>query len=133
MEQDDWHSGATVGMFLNGSAIEGMDAVGQPITDDDFVLYFNAATEPVEVVLPGEEYAPAWDVVIDTAADEPAEEPLAAGASVQLDARSTLVLIEHRQAPAKPNVSAAASVAVIAEQVATEESAQSPQDPEPAD
>ena len=36
------------------------------IIDDHFLLYFNADGDDVEVTLPPEEYAAAWDVVIDT-------------------------------------------------------------------
>ena len=39
---------------------------GQAIVDDHFVLYFNAAHEDAAVTLPPEEYAAAWDVVLDT-------------------------------------------------------------------
>ena len=60
-----------IGMYLNGDGIAGKDARGRTITDDHFLLYFNA-DGPAEVTLPPEEFARAWDVVIDTggAADE---------------------------------------------------------------
>ena len=38
---------------------------GETILDDHFLLYFNA-DGPVDLTLPPEEYADAWDVVIDT-------------------------------------------------------------------
>ena len=74
MAEADWANGLRVlGMFLNGSAIAGVDATGDPIEDDDFMLYFNGGDEPAEVTLPGEEFGTAWDVVIDTAADTQSE------------------------------------------------------------
>ncbi|MBK8445580.1 MAG: glycogen debranching protein GlgX [Micropruina sp.] len=116
MTEDDWSAGAALGMYLDGSAIAGVDAIGNPVTDDDFLLYLNGGSEPVDAVLPGPEYAAAWTVVIDTAADDQLEEALPAGSTLRLEARSTVVLTEHVEAPVRPNLSAAASVAVIAEQ-----------------
>ena len=66
MEQDDWTSGSqAIGMYLNGDGIAGKDSRGRTITDDHFLIYFNA-DGPAEVTLPPEEFARAWDVVIDT-------------------------------------------------------------------
>ena len=119
MAEGDWTNGLRVlGMFLNGAAIAGVDATGNPIEDDDFVLYFNGGHEPVQVTLPGEEFGTAWDVVIDTAADAQTEEALDAGSTMRVEARSTVVLVAHADAPARPELSAAASVSVLAEQVA---------------
>ena len=118
MADDDWNGGGppVLAMYLNGSAIAGVDATGGAITDDDFLLYFNGSTEPVELTLPPQEYAGAWDVVIDTAADSPAVDALAAGSQWVIQGRSALVLVEHSAAPVRPELSAAASVAAMAEQ-----------------
>jgi glycogen operon protein len=99
-------------MYLNGQGIAGKDRRGQPVTDDHFLLYFNAG-EDVEVTLPGEEYAGAWDVVVDTA-DRPGGEPRPAGSALVVRGRSTLVLREHRAAEQAPDDSIAASVAAMA-------------------
>ncbi len=120
MTDADWSSGAALGMYLNGSAIAGVNAIGQPITDDDFLLYSNGGSEPVDAVLPGPEFGAAWDVVIDTAADDRLREALQSGSTVRIEARSTLVLTEHVEAPTRPNLSAAASVAAITGQTADE-------------
>ena len=75
MEDDDWDGGAqAIGMYLNGHGIAGLDARGGAIIDDHFLLYFNA-DGPADVTLPPDEYAAAWDVVIDTggAADDDGE------------------------------------------------------------
>ncbi len=68
MEDRDWRADDTraIGMYLNGDGIAGLDARGQDIVDDHFVLFFNAAQDDAEVTLPHEEYAAAWDVVLDT-------------------------------------------------------------------
>ena len=43
MEGDDWtHTWArALGLFLNGEAITGADAHGEPITDDSFLVFFD--------------------------------------------------------------------------------------------
>jgi glycogen operon protein len=79
-------------MFLNGHGIRGRDRRGQPITDENFLLYFNAHDEGVTFELPSAEYGHRWDAVIDTTtADEPDAE-FEAGDSVTLAGRSVLVL-----------------------------------------
>ena len=69
MPPEDWDSGfgRSIGVFLNGDGIQGQDHRGRRITDDNFLLYFNAHDDDVEFKLPPDEYAPAWDVIIDTA------------------------------------------------------------------
>ena len=39
-------------VFLNGDAIPEPDAMGRRISDDHFVLLFNAHTEPIDFTLP---------------------------------------------------------------------------------
>ncbi|MBS2937086.1 glycogen debranching protein GlgX [Nocardioides sp. J2M5] len=95
MEEGDWDSGQkSLGMYLNGDAINTRDSRGKAITDDHFLLFFNADGER-EVTLPPAEYAEAWDVLIDTGgvADERGTCP--AGSTLPLGERSTLVLREH--------------------------------------
>jgi len=115
MADADWTAdGARViGMFLNGDAIAGKDGTGNAIVDDSFLLYFNGGADDVELTLPPAEYAPEWDVAIDTAADGPEAAPLAAGAARTLAGSSALVLIEHANSDAEPEMSAAASVAAM--------------------
>jgi glycogen operon protein len=112
MEAGDWEAeGAkALGMYLNGHGIAGLDATGNRIVDDHFLLYFNGGHEDVTVVLPHDEYAAAWDEVIDTAGAGLAEEPHKAGAEVTLYARSVLVLREHTVPDVEPDSSVAASL-----------------------
>ena len=83
MADDDWQEPQTqaVGMYLNGQGIAGTDGRGQPITDDHFLLYFNADGEAT-ATLPSVEYAEAWDVVIDTAGPVDPPAGLAAGSTL---------------------------------------------------
>jgi glycogen operon protein len=117
MEDGDWHAdGArSLGMYLNGNGIAGRDATGNRIVDEHALLYFNGGNDPVQVTLPAEEYAAAWDVKVDTAADALEAEPLKAGATRELAGRSVLVLMQHTGVALEPVLSAAASVAVMAE------------------
>ncbi len=113
MEHDDWWSagGRALGMYLNGHGIAGLDATGNAITDDHFLLYFNGGHEDVRVVIPPDEYAAAWDEAIDTAGAALADEPHLPGAKVLLYARSVLVLREHQEAHDESDFSVAASLA----------------------
>ena len=69
MKPEDWDAGfgRSIGMFLNGNGIRGMDTRGARVVDDSFLLLFNAHDEALDWVLPPEEFAPAWRLVIDTA------------------------------------------------------------------
>jgi glycogen operon protein len=99
-------------MYLNGDGIAGKDARGRTISDDHFLLYFNGGEKAVDVQLPAEEYAAAWDVVIDTAGRSADSEPKSAGDTFTLEGRSMLVLRAHTEPVVEPDHSVAASLAV---------------------
>jgi isoamylase len=69
MTDTDWHEGyaKTLGVFLNGDAIPDLGARGERITDDSFLVLFNAHDGQVEFVLPPEEFGERWVKVLDTA------------------------------------------------------------------
>jgi glycogen operon protein len=94
MSDDDWETDfvRSVGVFLNGNGIRARDRRGQRITDDHFVLYFNAHDGAVQFVLPSAEYAPTWHVELDTADEAHPDNGYDAGESVELPGRSVLVL-----------------------------------------
>jgi glycogen operon protein len=72
MTAQDWDSGfgKAITVFLNGDAIADVDARGERVVDDSFVVALNAHYEDIDVVLPGPEYGTEWAVVADTAAGE---------------------------------------------------------------
>jgi glycogen operon protein len=114
MTDQDWESGTArmLGVFLNGDGIPDPDARGEPVVDDSFLMFFNAHSETVVFQVPSAEFGDSWETVVDsrgsatpqdgdsfgqtTAAQTTAAQATAgllkAGAQVQLDARSTVVL-----------------------------------------
>jgi glycogen operon protein len=108
MTIDDWRSGfaRSLGVFLNGHAITEPGPRGEAITDCDFLLLFNAHSEAVTFTLPGPELAPGWQVVIDTAGQEPAAAEAQAGGLAYVTARNGAAL------PAEPRRVPGSTVAV---------------------
>ena len=129
MVDGDWNApdARALGMYLNGQGIAGRDATGNRIIDEHALLYFNGGNDPVRITLPAKEYAAAWEVAVDTAADERETRPLKPRSRRQLAPHSVLVLIEHTGETAEPELSAAASVAVMAKQASEAVSPEAPE------
>jgi isoamylase len=109
MTPEDWESGfgRTIGMWLNGQGIHGVDVRGERVIDVCFLVYYSAHDEPVELTLPDSDHGVAWDVIVDTAGDHVDGATLAAGATCSVNAHTFLVLREHTEAAAgDPAVSA---------------------------
>ena len=86
----------SLGVFLNGHALEGVDERGEQRTDDSFLLLFNAHAEPVSWTLPSADWGPRWREILDTAnprIDLEAGPVHPAGERIALGARSVKVLI----------------------------------------
>ncbi|MEN0022745.1 MAG: glycogen debranching protein GlgX [Microbacterium sp.] len=96
MEPEDWDNGfgLAVGVFLNGHGIREKDRRGQPVSDQNFLVYFHSGTDAVDAVLPDERLGSGWDVVVDTFGERAGETGLAPGSAVTLEATSLLVLRE---------------------------------------
>jgi glycogen operon protein len=96
MTEEDWESrfAKSIAVYLNGHGIPDLDVRGQRVTDDSFVLCFNAHHESIEFTLPPTDFGAAWVPVIYTADTATAQEakPVTAGAKVAVDARSVMVL-----------------------------------------
>ncbi|WP_411373880.1 glycogen debranching protein GlgX [Arthrobacter sp. MPF02] len=112
--------GRSVGMFLNGDGIQGKDARGRRITDVNFLLYFNAHDDTVKFTLPSDEFAKAWDVVIDTAGQNADTKPVGAGQPLPVEAKSLVVLRAHSEPEAEPDHSVAASLAALTQATTSE-------------
>jgi glycogen operon protein len=96
----DWRGGSTrsLAVLLNGDAITEPGSRGEAITDQSFLLLFNAGDQPVPFTLPGPELAAGWQVMADTAdaVDQvPAAAtcvPLSPGSTRDVAGRSIVVL-----------------------------------------
>jgi glycogen operon protein len=85
MTRRDWQGGERVlGMFLNGQEIATLGPHGEAITDDSFVLLFNAHHEDRTFMLPRRRFAAQWTLELSTA------EPLAPAGSVNYGARTEI-------------------------------------------
>jgi glycogen operon protein len=68
MTERDWSASyaKSLTVFLNGAAISEPDRRGGRITDDSFLLLFNAHHESLQFIVP-REHGEEWQVVVDTA------------------------------------------------------------------
>ncbi len=96
MRPEDWDSGfgRALAVFLNGDGIRERDEHGRAVTDSCFLLLFNAGDAPIDFCVPDAEFASAWEVKVDTAADDAAPARVGPGAAVTVAAWSLVVLIE---------------------------------------
>jgi glycogen operon protein len=92
MAQRDWNSSqaSTLTVFLNGNAISEPGSRGERITDDSFLLMFNASPKTLEFVVPVD-HGRQWQVVVDTANPEAVER----GAGVKVAAGDRLTLVDR--------------------------------------
>ncbi len=76
MTAEEWNQdfARCLGVYLAGSALTEVDARGQRVVDDDFVVLFNAHHDPVPFRLPAKTLAPhgdgQWQAIVDTARDD---------------------------------------------------------------
>ncbi len=68
MTQEQWDVGyaKSIGVFLNGHKIPSPGRQGERISDDRFLMFFNAHYETLEFSLPAEFREQRWTMVIDT-------------------------------------------------------------------
>jgi isoamylase len=74
MTGEDWDAGfaKSLTVYLNGDAISEPGPRAEPITDDSFLLLFNAAEHGVKFAIPPADYGEQWITVLDTAQPGPA-------------------------------------------------------------
>jgi glycogen operon protein len=99
MTADEWSAGwvRCLGLQLCGTTLDHVDALGQPLTDDTFLILFNPHWEPIEFYMPKEHGARQWRVVLDTRTHEKIEETVvAAGEFYSVIPRSLVLLCEVR-------------------------------------
>jgi glycogen operon protein len=92
MSEEDFNTShrRSLGMFLNGKAIQGRDLRGQSVRDDSFLVIMNANAEKIDWKLPSTlDFE--WSVVVDTSGDLTEGIPLG-DRSLLVAERSTVVL-----------------------------------------
>ena len=90
MTSRDWqHGEAVLGMFLNGRAILTPGPHGEEVSDDSFVLLFNAHDEDRVFKLPRRRMGARWELELSTA--DPALEP----GSATYDAQALINVTAH--------------------------------------
>jgi glycogen operon protein len=62
-------------VFLNGDALTEPDPHGEPVRDDSFLVMLSADRDALEFTVPNRKYGECWAVVLDTAADDAAQDP----------------------------------------------------------
>ncbi|MFD9905270.1 glycogen debranching protein GlgX [Streptomyces sp. NPDC059063] len=89
MTQADWDAAQAraLTVFLNGNAISEPGPRGERITDDSFLLMFNASAQPLEFTVPVNQ-GRRWQTVVDTAREEGV--PPGSGQKVRAGERITL-------------------------------------------
>ncbi|PWW64752.1 glycogen debranching protein GlgX [Actinokineospora spheciospongiae] len=97
MSDEDWGSGfgRCIVTFLNGEGIPDLDQRGERVSDDSFLLCFNAHHEDIDVTVPDGDYGAEWEVVLDTATGEvsaPAPRVITKDTKLSLTSRSLIVL-----------------------------------------
>ncbi|GAB1509360.1 glycogen debranching protein GlgX [Actinophytocola sp. KF-1] len=107
MSDEDWESGfgRSIVVFLNGEGIPDLDRRGERVTDDSFLMCFNAHDDEIETKLPDGSYGAEWTIVVDTCTGEVLEpngggtgesRTFEAGTVVPVPARSLIVLQRTR-------------------------------------
>jgi isoamylase len=81
------------GFRLCGHAMDEVDELGEPITDDTLLVLLNAHTNGVAFVLPDAHPGTRWEVLVDTAPDHDEPRPrFDVGAGLELTGRSLVLL-----------------------------------------
>ncbi len=101
MSQRDWQrsDAHAIGLFLNGQKIPYLSEDGKPISDDTFLLLFNAHHEPVTFQLPARRYGAQWTLELSTAEPELAPGARWALARAPLAAPERSVTVMRREGP----------------------------------
>ena len=96
MTQEEWHAGwiRCFGLWLNGRTLDEVNAVGEPIQDDTFLVLFNPHHEPARFTLPRIHPGTAWELCLDTRSIIPPKRRLQVRKVYQLLDRSLALLRE---------------------------------------
>jgi glycogen operon protein len=103
MTDEEWnqHHARCLGVYLAGEGLTETDERGRPITDNNFLVLFNAHHEEIPFTLPQLAGGPRWLVVLDTAYEEGLawDGMYKAGSAYPLQGRSLALLQQQRVSP----------------------------------
>ena len=73
MTQDEWNAGwvRCLGMQLSGKMLDEVNELGQPITDETYLLMLNPHHEPIKFYMPKTDEGNCWELVMDTRTPTP--------------------------------------------------------------
>ncbi|MBL4675149.1 MAG: glycogen debranching protein GlgX [Mucilaginibacter sp.] len=94
MEEENWNHdfARSLGIFLNGHGLHSVDNTGDPVTDDNFYVIFNAHHDQLEYHIPDVLVSKSWEIILDTSNDEITAQPLAKKEVINVEGRSVVVL-----------------------------------------
>ncbi len=94
MSAEDWQTGtfSSIGVFLNGEAIQGPGPRGERVVDESFLVLFNAHHESMAFCLPDQRFGERWIRMVDTADDLSEGESAKAGDQVTANGRSVVLM-----------------------------------------
>ncbi len=100
MSEQDWQAGfaKSLAVFLNGEGIATPGPHGEQVVDRSFYLIFNAYDQPLEFVLPGEDWGRGWIRMFDTHGGFASEQvqTCKANQKISVDGRS-MILLQQEQ------------------------------------
>jgi isoamylase len=100
MSQEEWHAGwvRCLGMLLNGRTLDDVNAVGEPIYDDTFLILCNPHHETIRFSLPHLRAGKIWELYLDTT--QPVVGKRRKSRKLyHVTQRSLVVLVESSQTP----------------------------------
>ncbi len=110
MDEADWNSGfaRSLMVFLNGDAIPEPDPTGRRITDDHFLLMFNAHFDPIKFTVPPVRFGDKWRVRVDasTTLVDPPDAPLWDADSAHLVEAHSIVVLSTSVVPPEERAAA---------------------------
>ncbi len=99
MKEEHWNTdfAKSLMVFISGLGIRSVNERGARVTDDHFLLLFNAAETDVLFRLPDAKYGTKWTQMVNTAHNGDEQVSFSAGAELQVESRSLIVLTQEVQ------------------------------------
>jgi isoamylase len=106
MSEEEWQNPLTrcLGLRISGDALDEMNARGEPVVDDTFVILLNGHHEPIDFMLPAHRRGVRWEPVLDTRMAEMGRRQrlFKGGEAYGLEGRSVAVFIMRREGIRRP-------------------------------